>query len=92
MNGRKLWLNLSNEFDERAIVQPLTLKGAQDHTYLDWLEINCRAYLCDRVDNVWPPEEGIAQQWLTAEQFMEGFPVGAHDRYVYAVFGEFMAP
>ena len=87
---RKVWLNVSNEFNESAIVQALTLEGAEDHKYLDWLEIICCAYLCDRVDNVWPPEEGIAQQWLTEEQFMAGFPVGAHDRYVYALFREFM--
>ncbi len=87
---RKTWANLSNEFDERAIVQSLTQKGAADHTYLDWLEIHYRAWLCDRDDNPWPPEDGVAQQWLTEEQFMAGFPVGAHDRYVYALFDNFM--
>lgn len=87
---KKVWLNVSNEFNESAIVQALTHEGAVDHKYLDWLEIICCAYLCDRVDNVWPPEEGLAQQWLTEEQFMAGFPVGAHDRYVYALFREFM--
>ncbi|WP_428407254.1 hypothetical protein [Hyphococcus sp.] len=87
---KKVWLNVSNEFNESAIVQALTLEGAVDHKYLDWLEIICCAYLCDRADNVWPPEEGLAQKWLTEEQFMAGFPVGAHDRYVYALFREFM--
>ncbi|KCZ96654.1 hypothetical protein HPO_18852 [Hyphomonas polymorpha PS728] len=88
---RITWLNTSNEFNERAIVQALTLKGAQDHEFCDWLDINCRAWLCNRADTVWPPEEGVAQQWLTEEQFMAGFPVGAHDRYVYALFQTFMA-
>lgn len=89
---RKTWLNTSNEFDERAIVQALMLQPSGDHTYRDWLEISCRAYLCDRADNVWPPEAGIAQKWLSEEEFMAQFPVGAHDRYVYALFGAFMAP
>lgn len=88
---RQPWLNESNEFDERAIVQSLTLKGADDHDFGDWLEISCRTWLCGRADNAWPPEEGVAQLWLTEEQFMAGFPVGAHDRYVYALFGEFMS-
>ncbi|MEQ8177938.1 MAG: hypothetical protein RIA10_06345, partial [Amphiplicatus sp.] len=87
---KKVWLNESNEFDESAIVQSLTLKGADDHKFRDWLEIKCRAYLCNRDDNPWPPAEGIAQRWLTAEEFMEGFPVGAHDRYVHALFDTFM--
>jgi len=87
---RKVWLNESNTFDESAIVQSLTLKGAEDHEFRDWLEIKCRAWLCDRADNPWPADEGIAQQWLTEEKFMEGFPVGAHDRYVHALFGTFM--
>lgn len=88
---RKTWLNQSNEFNERAIVQSLTQKGADDHEFRDWLEIDCRAWLCDRADNVWSPKKGVAQQWLTAEQFMEGFPVGAHDRYALALFQNFMA-
>ncbi|MEQ8936073.1 MAG: hypothetical protein RIE56_09820 [Amphiplicatus sp.] len=87
---RKVWINESNEFDESAIAQSLTLKGAPDHAFRDWLEIKCRAYLCDRDENVWSPEKGIAQRWLTAEEFMEGFPVGAHDRYVLALFRNFM--
>lgn len=87
---RKVWLNESNTFDESAIVRSLTLAGADDHAYLDWLEIKCRAYLCDRDDNLWPPEEGINQRWLTAQEFMESYPVGAHDRYVHALFGAFM--
>jgi hypothetical protein len=85
-----LSLDDSSFFNESAIVQSLTLTGVEDHKYLDWLEIKCRAYQSDHDDIVWPPDEGIAQRWLTAEEFMEGFPVGAHDRYVYALFGTFM--
>lgn len=87
---KKTWLNESNAFDESAVVQSLALSGGPDHEFRDWLEVKCRAYLCDRADHVWPREEGIAQQWLTAEQFMESFPVGAHDRYVFALFENFM--
>ena len=48
----KVWLNESNLFNESAIVQALTLSGAADHQYLDWLALNCRAYLLSqRSDN-----------------------------------------
>ncbi|MEE2690243.1 MAG: hypothetical protein VX640_01765 [Pseudomonadota bacterium] len=88
---KKVWVNESSEFDESAVVRALTLQGAPDHKYLDWLEIRCRAYLLGaRGDSPWAPEDGVVQRWLSAEQFMEGFPVGAHDRYVYALFGAFM--
>ena len=55
----KVWLNESNLFNESAIVQALTLSGAADHQYLDWLALNCRAYLLSqRSDNPWPATNG----------------------------------
>ena len=87
----KVWLNESNLFNESAIVQALTLSGAADHQYLDWLALNCRAYLLSqRSDNPWPATNGVSQRWLTEQQFMADFPVGAHDRYVLALLLNFM--
>ena len=87
----KVWLNESNLFNESAIVQALTLSSAADHQYLDWLALNCRAYLLSqRSDNPWPATNGVSQRWLTEQQFMADFPVGAHDRYVLALLLNFM--
>ena len=86
MRFPKVWVNESNRFEEVAVVRSRTLHGNHAHKYGDWIELRCRAYLLDRVDNPWTRAEGIEQRWLTAEEFMVGYPVGAHDRYVLDLF------
>lgn len=82
-----LWVNESNGFEAITVVKALTHGG--DHRLGDWVELRARAFLADRQDHVWTAGEGIEQRWLTAEEFMAALPVGAHDRYVLALFDSF---
>jgi hypothetical protein len=92
MRYPKVWVNESNRFEEAAVVRTPTLSGNHEDKHGDWLEIRCRAYfLWDRKDNPWPPAAGIEQRWLTAENVMTGYPVGAQDRYALALFNRFYA-
>lgn len=84
-----VWVNESNGFEAVTVVKALTRGGDGGHRYGDWVELRCRAFLADRQDHVWTADEGIEQRWLTAEEFMAGGSVGAHDRYVLALFDSY---
>lgn len=90
MRYPKVWLNDSNRFEEVAVVRTNLSGEAKVHRYYDWVELRCRAYLLSaRADNPWIPGEGIEQRWLAAGEFMVEASVGAHDRYVAALFDSY---
>lgn len=91
MRYSKVWANESNRFEGVTVVRTNLSGDARIHRYHDWVELRCRAYfLLERARNPYTPADGIEHRWLATGEFMSGEPVGAHDRYVYALFGAFM--
>lgn len=90
MRYPRVWANESNRFEEVAVVRANLSGDAKVHRYHDWVELRCRAYfLLERAHNPHAPADGIEHRWLAAGEFMSGEPVGAHDRYVLALFNDY---
>lgn len=90
MRYPKVWANESNRFEEVAVVRTNIACDAKTHRHHDWVELRCRAYFFfDRKDNPWIPAEDVEQRWITASEFMTHYSVGAHDRYMLALFDSF---
>ncbi|HEY8603742.1 hypothetical protein [Tsuneonella suprasediminis] len=90
MRYPKVWANESNRFDEVAVVRTTLSGEEQIHRWHDWIELRCRAcFLMERTDNPYTPADGVEHRWLTTREFMSGEPVGAHDRYVVALFNNY---
>ncbi|ROT94145.1 hypothetical protein EB810_13830 [Altererythrobacter sp. FM1] len=90
MRYPKVWLNESNRFEELAVVRATQLGERSIHRWQDWVELRCRAYFVwVRADNPYTPADHIEHRWLTTQEFMSGEPVGAHDRYLLALFNDY---
>lgn len=84
------WANEANRFENVALVRATLANSDRVHRYHDWVELRARAYfVTSRTDAGYSPAPGVEHRWLSPQAFMSEERVGAHDRYMLALFNDY---